>query len=201
MDTSMQFSNITHDKETHYPLKGNEKRVFFMLNRSGNITFDLMGRGSEAHIFSLQTGKENTESELIITQNHHAPKSVSSFLGKVLATDHSRLSLKGKIHIGKKAVGSDASQELRTLLAAPTARASVEPTLEIETDEVRCRHAASTGSINDEALYTLMTRGLSEKKAKELLEAGFIQELMERLENLGIPEEKLTSFFEQVYAE
>ncbi len=180
----MNYINITHDKKKTYTLKENEQCVFFLLNRSGAITFELAGAGAEAHIFAFFVGRDADAFTLTINQRHTAPHTVSHTLVKSVLSQASALTYNGLIHIGKAAVQSDTSQESRTILLSPDAKASAEPTLEILANDVRCRHAATTAPLNQETLFFAESRGLSKAQATTLLINGFFNEALEKIQTL-----------------
>lgn len=182
----MQYKDISQDTTVLYRLKANEKRVFFMLNRSGVITFELAGSQAEAHIFSFFIGKDTDKASLTILQKHLAPKTVSRALVKSVLSGGAECAYEGLIFIEKKALQSNASQESRAILLSPDAKVSMKPTLEILADDVQCHHAATVSSPNPEALFFAKTRGLSEKQARNLLIHGFFNEAIEKIQTLGI---------------
>src|SRR3989344_8284513 len=182
----MKFINISQDKKNIYTLKKNEQCVFYMFNRTGTIPFELAGTGAEAHIFAVCIGKDATNATLNIIQKHTAPKKHSHTIVKSVLYDTAVFTYNGLIRIEKRAVLSDTSQESRTLLLSPTARASATPTLEILADDVKCRHAATISPISAEQLFFATTRGLNISQATDLLVQGFFNEALERMEKLGV---------------
>ncbi len=182
----MKLLDITNDTQDTYTLGENERRVFFMLNRSGAITFELAEKGAEAHIFSFFIGKDDAKGTLAITQKHSAPQTISHTLTKSVLFDTSEYIYEGLIAIDKQADRSDASQESRALLCSPLAQASSKPSLEILANDVKCRHAATASPINSEALFFARSRGLSETQAQQLLIRGFFNEAIEKMNTLGV---------------
>ena len=87
----------------------------------------------------------------------------------------------GTIHVQRGAVGTDAYQQNRNLLLSPGARADTNPQLEIETDDVRCSHGATVGPIDEEQLFYLTSRGMTEEEAKALIVRGFIEPIAKLL--------------------
>jgi hypothetical protein len=142
----MKYLDISHDQKKIYSLGENEKVVFFLLNRSGEITFKLGAPGAEAHIYALYTGKNDDRHTLNIAQHHHAPHTKSSALVKSVLDDSSSFSYRGTIRIEKKATGTVATQENRNLLLSSTASVETNPILEILNQEVICHHAATTSA-------------------------------------------------------
>lgn len=180
----MKFKDITTDTQTTYQLKENEQMVFFMLNKSDDITFELMGAGAAAHVFAFFIGKNQDKGALNISQRHLAPRTTSRVLVKSILHDASGFSYRGTLHIAQNATLSDASQENRNLLLSRDAKAFSEPALEILTSDVRCHHAATTSPLNVEQLFALEARGLSPKQAEKLLVDGFLQSSLDTMNAL-----------------
>lgn len=180
----MQFKNITRDKQKTYTLKKNERVVFYMLNRDGEITFELAGENAEAHIFAFFIGKKNDRGKLSITQKHIAPRTTSHAIVKSVLFDESEYNFSGLIVVNKQAKQSDASQESRALLLSPLTNVSTKPTLEILADDVKCKHSATVSNLNPEALFFARSRGLSETQATTLLINGFFNDAIEKMKKL-----------------
>lgn len=192
----MDLRNISQETADRYALKENEKAVFFLLNRSGNISFDLSARGAEAHIIAFFIGKGDGKETLRITQEHAAGDTASHASVKAALFGQSEFTYEGMIHIGKEGKGSKASQEGRALLAAPDAKAFFRPSLEILPEDVECRHAATVSPLSGSALYFLQSRGLDTEQAKKLLISGFFKKDLEYLEDLGIEASELRTFLD-----
>lgn len=182
----MLLKDISNEIQNLYRLKENERVVFFMLNRSGEITFELASAGAEAHIFSFFVAKNTDKSSLKILQRHLAPNTSSHALIKSVLSDEAEGAYEGLIFMDKQAVRGDASQESRAILLSSHAKASMKPTLEILADDVRCRHAATASPLSPEALFFAQSRGLSKAQAKYLLIHGFFNEAIEKMEKLGV---------------
>ncbi|MFZ1626313.1 MAG: SufD family Fe-S cluster assembly protein [Candidatus Moraniibacteriota bacterium] len=182
----MQYQDISTDTKNTYRLNKNEQVVFFLFNRTGNITIELAGLGARAHVFAFYSGKGNLEQSLTLAQKHLAPDTVSSVMVKAALDDQSLFAYDGTISIAPQAHCSDASQESRTLLLSSDARATVRPVLEILAHDVKCHHAATTAPINAEAIFFAESRGLTKNQARTLFVAGFFTEAIERMEALGI---------------
>jgi len=187
----MHWKDITTDRETTYTLTENEQCVFFLFNRSGNLTFELTGRNAEAHIFAFFVGKKECKHTLTIIQNHRAPKTISHTLIKSVVSDASVCMYDGTLFIDTNALGSDASQESRALLLSSDATVSMKPTLEILADDVQCSHKATASPLDREALFFAESRGISPKKAEKLLISGFWNDAFEKIALLLPKEEKI----------
>jgi len=193
----MDIKDISTNTDKLYTLRENERCVFFMLNRSGDITFDLAGPGAEAHIVAFFIGKKDVKETLRITQRHSSFNTTSSASVKSALFDESEFTYEGLIHIKEKASGSKASQEARALLVTPNTKAFFRPSLEILPEDVECRHAAAVSPLSKDALYFLKTRGISSEKAKKLLIEGFFKKDIEHIEDLGIKTNVLLSLLEK----
>lgn len=188
----MTFKDISPDTKTTYTLNANEQHVFFMLNRSGDIVFELAGENATARVFAFFIGKGKAAAALNIVQRHLVPRTTSHVLVKSILHDASRFSYRGTVHIAETATLSDASQENRNLLLSRNAQAFSEPALEILTSDVRCHHAATTSPLNQEALLFAQARGLSSKQAEQLLTDGFLRSSIDTMSEFITLEEKET---------
>lgn len=177
----MIFKDISHDKKKIYTLGENEKVVFFLHNRPGDITFRLTGSGAEAHVFTLFSLSGKTSLRSDITQIHLAENTISSLIGRSILSGQSTFDWHGLIKIKKAAALSDGHQEMRNLLLSEEASAFALPSLEIENNAVRCGHATATSAPNKESLFFLRSRGFSESEARRILVEGFIRDILERL--------------------
>ncbi len=177
----MKYIDISHDKKKTYTLGENEKVVFFLHNRPGDITFRLTGAGAEAHVFALFSLSGNMRIGSKITQIHLAQNTASSLVGRSVLSGQSTFDWQGLIKIKKSAALSDGHQEMRNLLLSEEASAFALPSLEIENNAVRCGHATATSAPNKESLFFLRSRGFSESEARRILVEGFIRDIIERL--------------------
>lgn len=177
----MKYIDISHDKKKTYTLGENEKVVFFLHNRPGDITFRLTGSGAEAHVFALFSLSGNMRIESKIMQVHLAQNTTSSLVGRSVLSGQSTFDWQGLIKIKKSAALSDGHQEMRNLLLSEEASAFALPSLEIENNAVRCGHATATSAPNKDSLFFLRSRGFSELEARRILVEGFIRDILERL--------------------
>lgn len=182
----MRFSDISHDAKTVYRLASGEQHTFLLINRGGDITFELFGATARAHIFAFFIGKDHTRYSLNLVQKHTAAFTASHALVKCAITDTAAVTYTGTVRIGKDAAQSDASQESRGLLLSRTATLITEPKLEISTHDVKCTHAATVSPLNVEALFYAKSRGVSAAAAQEMLLTGFFGEALEAMTALGI---------------
>lgn len=143
-------------------------------NLIGDFDADLVGYGSQSYvnIVAISSGKQIVGIDTRVT--NIAPYSVGHILQHGVIMDRSTLTFNGIGHILKKAHGSEAQQESRVLMLSDQARGDANPILLIDEHDVTAGHAASVGQIDDEQLFYLKSRGLSEEMAKRLVIRGFL---------------------------
>jgi len=87
----------------------------------------------------------------------------------------------GLIRIAKAAKQTDAYQANHNLLLSQQAKAETIPMLEILADDVRCKHGATIGPVDEEQLFYLMTRGVPRELAERLLVMGFVDPIIQQV--------------------
>ena len=156
------------------------------------INMNLEKENSNCFILSgLSLGKEEHQ-EIKTRINHLAPNCKSyQKIKNVLESDSNGV-YQGKIFVKEIAQKTDAYQLSKALILDDLAEFNAKPELEIYADDVKCSHGSTSGSIDENAIHYLMTRGIELLAAKKLLINGFINEIFE-----NIPEEKLKFFLEK----
>ncbi len=141
----------------------------------------LAGRGSSAKVTGAYVGNGRQHLDYDTTQEHAAEDTTSDLAFRGVLDDRATAVWRGMINVDKGAQRTDAFQECRNLLLSKKAHADAIPGLEIEADDVACTHAAAIAQIDPEQLFYLRSRGLGEEVASELVVAGFLAELVERV--------------------
>jgi Fe-S cluster assembly protein SufD len=121
-------------------------------------------------------------------QIHEVPATASDLLYKNALNDTARTIFTGLIRVDEGAHQTDAYQKVRNLLLSDEAEANSAPGLEIEADDVRCTHGATSGTLEGEELFYFESRGIPRKQAQQLITFGFLNEVVERLPHSGIQE-------------
>ena len=114
-------------------------------------------------------------------QDHVAPSCSSELLYKGALKGASRAIYSGWVTVQPGAQKTDAFQTNRNIVLSDQAKADSIPNLEIEANDVRCGHAASTGPVDEDTLFYLQTRGLPREEAEHLIVTGFFQEVIDRV--------------------
>ncbi|MBI1800274.1 MAG: Fe-S cluster assembly protein SufD [Chloroflexi bacterium] len=141
----------------------------------------MLGPGSTGNIHGFYFADANQHLDHHTQQDHFAGHSTTDLLFKGVLKDKARTIYQGLIHVHKNAQRSDAYQANRNLNLSARARADSIPGLEIEANDVRCTHGATVGQVDDEQMFYLRSRGLSEAHAQRLIVEGFFEPLMDRI--------------------
>ena len=151
----------------------------------------LAGDGSHGKVTGAYAGRARQHLDFDTTQEHGAPSTVSDLAFRGVLADRANAVWRGMIKVDPGAQQTDAFQESRNLLLSKRAHADAIPGLEIETNDVRCTHAAASAQIDPEQVFYLMAHGIPRATATRLVIEGFLAELVERFEE-GPVREQLT---------
>ncbi|QYY35730.1 Fe-S cluster assembly protein SufD [Ruficoccus sp. ZRK36] len=141
------------------------------------------GSGADVKMYSLTVATGDQEFDQRTLQTHIGDHATSDLLYKNALMDDARTIFSGMILVEPTGQQTDAYQTNRNLLLSPTAEACSLPGLEIEANDVKCSHGATTGEIDSAQLYYLMARGIPKKTAEQLLVFGFFEEIIEKIDN------------------
>ena len=155
------------------------------INRS--IIIHLNEEGANAKLTGVFTGDTDNAINLNSTMIHHAPHTTGNTLVKGALNGSAKSDLKGMIKIDKHGQGAEDLLTERIILLSSKARAQAEPTLEIDNNEVKATHAASVSKVNEEQLFYLRSRGLSEEQGKNFIVQGFLQEVIDMFPREVLP--------------
>jgi Fe-S cluster assembly protein SufD len=154
-----------------------------------NFRLALDGEAAECRLAGLFMADGERQVDIHTQVAHQAPRTrtVQDYRG--IATDRGRGAMNGRIIVHPAARGADAGQTIRNLLLSPLAEINARPQLEIHVDDVRCRHGATTGTLDPAQLFYLLSRGLDEATARNLLTFAFCQDVL-----AGIPLPEVRDF-------
>lgn len=116
---------------------------------------------------------------------HAFPHCSSNELYKGIIDDQARARFNGHVLVQDGAVKTEAYQNNKNILLTDKAHVETQPFLEIYNDDVKCSHGSTIGQLDDQALFYLQTRGISERTAKTMLSYAFCDEV---IRNIGVPE-------------
>ena len=146
---------------------------------SNKIFVEQVGEGCEAEIYALAylKGDEKVTTETHVT--HAVGGGKSEQLIKFVLDDNSRGRFVGDLKIAQDAQETEAHQTNRNLLLSETAEMRTQPQLEIYADDVKATHGASTGQLDESALFYMQQRGIDKEKARQLLVGAFMKDVLE----------------------
>jgi Fe-S cluster assembly protein SufD len=146
-----------------------------------DIELKFTAEGGEALVDGLYmlNGTQHHDTHSII--DHTVPNCISHQSYKGVLNDKSRGVFNGKVFVRENAHGTDAHQSNKNLLLSNDARVDTKPQLEIFNDDVKCAHGATVGQLEEEELFYLLTRGLPENLARNLLTYGFAEEIINKI--------------------
>ncbi len=151
-----------------------------------NPNVELAGAGSEGYLYGLSYADAGQHLESQVYLHHKGPHTVGDVLYKGALQGQGAHSVWiGDVLIGAGATGTDSYEANRNLVLTEGARADSIPNLEIETGDILgAGHASATGRFDDEQLFYLQARGITEEEARRLVVLGFLTDIVQRL---GIP--------------
>jgi len=113
--------------------------------------------------------------------DHAKPRSISNELYKCILDGYSTGVFNGKVMVRQDAQQINAYQSNRSIVLSEHARMYSKPELEIYADDVKCSHGATTGRLDDEAIFYLRSRGLTEQRARLMLLESFAADVLDRI--------------------
>jgi Fe-S cluster assembly protein SufD len=161
-----------------------------------NPSFLLEGAGSSIDALGVYFADRGRHVEHRVFVHHIAPQTTSNVLYKgALHGESTHTVWVGDVLIGRDATGTDSYEANRNLVLSDGARADSIPNLEIETGDIQgAGHASATGRLDDEHLFYLQARGISESEARRLVALGFLLDIVGRVGDDAL-EEYLTERF------
>jgi len=177
------FNNINQDE--------NSVSETFLLSAGSSflkneINCNLNGKYSSAFVNGIFSIKDDQQHEIRTTINHIVENTKSYQLIKSVLGKNSKAAYQGKIFVNQKAQKTDGYQLSRAILLDETSEFNAKPELEIYADDVKCSHGSASGSLDENSIFYLMSRGLNYQQSKELLINGFILEVIENITDIEI---------------
>ncbi len=143
-----------------------------------NLHIQLQDENCETHLNGLYITQDNQLVDNHTLVDHAKPNCVSNELYKGILDDHSQGVFNGKVMVRQDAQKTNAYQSNKNILLSDDASINTKPQLEIFADDVKCSHGATTGKLDEEALFYLRSRGIGEKEARAFLNIAFAAEVI-----------------------
>ncbi|MHC5215244.1 Fe-S cluster assembly protein SufB [Enterococcus sp. LJL128] len=141
----------------------------------------LDGKGARGTMLSIAFAGENQIQDTGAKMIHNAPNTSSSIVSKSIAKDGGEVNYRGQVTFGKDSAGSISHIECDTIIMDDKSKSDTIPFNEIHNSQVALEHEAKVSKISEEQLYYLMSRGLSEVEATEMIVMGFVEPFTKEL--------------------
>ncbi len=172
------FNNIEQDKDSISET--------FILSAGSNffkneINCNLNGKYSSAFVNGIFSLNDNKHHEIRTIINHLTENTKSYQLIKSVLEDSAKAAYQGKIFVNSDAQKTDGYQLSKAILLNKDSEFNAKPELEIYADDVKCSHGSASGSLNEDSIFYLMSRGLNYQQSRELLINGFLLDVVEKI--------------------
>ncbi len=146
-----------------------------------NVFVEMNGEGCENNIFglALPDHSQHTDNSLVI--NHSKPNCTSKQLFKNVLDNNATAAFNGRVNVAKDAQNTVAEQTNNNILLSETAKVKTKPQLIIYADDVKCSHGATTGQLDEEAMFYMRARGIPFKEARMLLLYAFAYDVIKEV--------------------
>lgn len=134
----------------------------------------LAGQGAKVKIRGILHGQKKADLRYLLTLRHEAADTESDIEFRGVAEDKSHLVFDGLIQVQKNVTGVIANEQNRNLLLSDGAIVESRPRLEIDSQDVVCRHGSTTGDLDEDQLFYLLSRGIPESEARAILIEAFL---------------------------
>lgn len=191
---SFHIANMEIDLERSSNFKSININFGGLITRN-NINAKFNDEYGTCQLNGVYVGTKNQLTDNHTMIDHAKPNCQSHESYKGILKDNSHGVFNGKIMVRRDAQKTNALQENKTLLLSKDSVINSKPQLEIFADDVKCTHGAAIGQLDDEALFYLQSRGISEDNARKMLINAFISEVVELIDIQEVKEklEKLIS--------
>ncbi|KJS21490.1 MAG: ABC transporter ATP-binding protein [Hoeflea sp. BRH_c9] len=180
--------NDQHLAQLSARLGENSTLKVYVINAGGKLTrqelhVDVAGEGSHFDLRCVNLLAGDSHTDVTLTLGHSVPNTTSREIVRNVVLGRARGVFQGQIKVAQLAQKTDAQMSCNTLLLSDDGEFSAKPELEIFADDVICGHGATVIDIDHSHLFYLMARGITEKSARGLLVNGFVDELIDEIDN------------------
>lgn len=141
----------------------------------------LVGAGADVQLLgcAITNGTQHVDNNTLI--DHRAPAGTSHELYKYVVDQQSTGAFAGRVLVREEAQQTDSIERNANLVCTEQARMWTQPMLEIYADDVKCSHGSTVGQLNNDALFYMLQRGISEAEARTLLKQAFASEVLQEI--------------------
>ena len=188
-----EFNHSSNVSTTHIRQVGKSYTHTVTISLDGgivrnNLNVVLDAEHCESHLYGLyfQKGQSHIDNHTLV--DNVKPNCFSNELYKGIIDDNATAVFNGKIYVQRDAQKTNAYQSNKNVLLSDTASVNTKPQLEIFADDVKCSHGCTVGQLNEEGLFYLQSRGITEKNARSLLLHAFAVDILEHIKPVAIRE-------------
>ena len=157
------------------------------------------GTDASCELNGLYTTNGTSHIDNYINIDHVAPNGRSDLLYKGILDGKSKAVFGGTVMVRKSAQKTESTQSDKNLVLSSHAEVNSKPSLYIYADDVQCSHGSSSGNVEEDSLYYLMTRGLSRKESLRLLINGFLNDIVDAIKSNTIKDFISSNLEKQIY--
>ena len=198
-----ETEKVSHFSSENIHQKNNSKFSIHTLSINGEIVrndlnISVNGTNCETHLNGVVIANNNMHVDNHTTVDHRKPHCESNEKYKAIAKDNATVVFNGKIVVQRDAQKINAYQNSANVLLSDNANIYSKPELEIYADDVKCSHGTTTGCLDENAVFYLRARGISEQSARNLLIHAFTGEAFDDIQNGFIKEWMLNKLGEKL---
>jgi len=146
-----------------------------------DVECEMEGPGGTSYMYGVGLGEKRQQFGQFTRQHHKCGNTVSDLLFKNVYRDEATGVYSGIIKVEKNANGTNAYQANRNLVLSETVKCDSRPLLEIESNDLRCTHGATIGRLDENQVFYLLSRGLRDPEARQLLIEAFLEPVLARI--------------------
>ncbi len=182
-DSSLNLHILSNRSDAEFNILANVNKngvlnIYFADLTDTNMVINshviLLGDNSKSTFKFASIANKNVKKSFNIGFDHLGVKTISDFEGYGVATNNGEIDAKGISHIEKNSIKSYANQTVKVILFDKESKAKASPTLKIDCDDIVANHACAIGSLNEDHVFYLKSRGLSEEESRRLITLGYL---------------------------
>lgn len=191
LDLSAKAS--THFSTIEYQLGEGAKIRSLVIHAGANLARSQIfarfaGEGAYADFTGLNLVNDGQHCDMTLDVVHEVPNTGSKEMFKQIARGRSKAVFQGKIVVARDAQKTDSKMMMQGLMLSDEAEILSKPELEIYADDVVCGHGSTCGKLDEESLFYLMSRGIPQNEAETMLVRGFLEEVLDPIEDEALNE-------------
>jgi Fe-S cluster assembly protein SufD len=182
-DIHLSKEKLFQHRDSNFTLNTVTLNGLFVRNE---VEVAVEGVNAETNLNGVYVANQQQFVDNHTTIDHKVAHCLSNELYKGVLFDKATGVFNGKVFVRKDAQKINAFQSNANILMSQDASVNAKPELEIYADDVKCSHGSTTGQLDEEAVFYLRSRGLSDKAARNLLVSAFVGQVLEKIENTEI---------------